>query len=62
MTRINETVNDRGAETMHNEHSFMEQTQQVQLWPCSPTEEISSWPSVVPVVLIFQGWHDLSSL
>lgn len=59
MTRTKETVNDTGAETMQ---TFMEETQQLQLWPCSPTEETGSWPSVVLVVLVAQGWHDLSSL
>lgn len=62
MTRTKETVNDRGAETVQNKDSFMEETKQVQLLPCSPKEEIGSWPSVVLVELVLQGWHDLSSL
>lgn len=43
MMQNKETVNDRGAETMQDKDSFMEETKQVQLWPCSPKEEISSW-------------------
>lgn len=62
MTQTKETVNDRAVETMQNKDSFMEETKQVQLLPCSPKEEMGSWPSVVLVVLILQGWHDLSSL
>lgn len=47
---------------MQNKDSFMAETKQVELSPCSPTAEISSWPSVVLVVLVLQGRHDLSSL
>lgn len=46
----------------HRFGSFIEETKQVQLLLCSAKEEVGSWPSVVPVEVVFQGWHDLSSL
>lgn len=63
MTWTKETVNDRGSEAIkENKDSFIEETKQVQLLPCSPEEEMGSWPSVVRVGIFFHGWYDLSSL